>query len=141
MCTVRPLTLAMERDRMPGGSVLLPLGGRFAISVPTVAAPAEPCASANPPAVAEAVATKSRRDRSSAVFSVTEFGFASPGIWASPFHAANARVVAVELITTPMATEISDRLVSDPWRPMATGPHARRVTKRVRPHGSQIKGV
>src|SRR5262249_20579659 len=86
------------------------------------------------PAATEAVATKSRRDRSSArlaVFSVTEFGFASPGIWASPFHAANAKLVAVELITTPMATEISDRLVSDPWRPiMATGPHARRVTKR-----------
>src|SRR5262245_32872586 len=109
-----------------------------------VAARAEPCASANPPAATEAVATKSRRDRSSArlaVFSVTEFGFASPGIWASPFHVANAKVVAVELITTPMATEISDRLVSDRGRPMATGPHARRVTKRGRPPGSQIKGL
>src|SRR5215471_13683414 len=107
-----------------------------------VAARAEPCASANPLAATDAVATKSRRDRSSArlaVFSVTEFGFAFPGIWASPFHAAN--VVAVELITTPLATEISDRLVSDRGRPMATGPHARRVTKRGRPPGSQIKGL
>ena len=52
-----------------------------------VAACAEPGASANPPATAEAVATKSRRDRSSglAVFSVTEFGCASPGIWAPHF--------------------------------------------------------
>src|SRR5262245_47306858 len=144
MCTVRPLTLAMERDRMPGGSVPLPWGGRFAMSVPTVAAPVEPCASANPLAATEAVATKSRRDRSSArlaVFSVTEFAFASPGIWASPFHAANAKVVALELITTPMATEISDRLVPDRGRPMATGPHARRVTKAGRPPGSQIKGL
>src|SRR5262249_2615313 len=87
MCTVKPLTLAIGRDRMPGGSGPLPQGGRFAISVPTVAARAERGASANPPAAAEAVATKSRRDRSSglAVFSVTEFGCASPGIWAPHF--------------------------------------------------------
>src|SRR6516165_2328969 len=114
------------------------------ISGPTVAAPVEPCASANPLAAAEAVATKSRRDRSSArlaVFSVTEFGFASPGIWASPFHAANAKVAAVELITTRWRRKSADRLVPDRGRPMATGRHARRVTKRGRPPGSQIKGL
>src|SRR5215831_4458804 len=94
MCTVKPLTLAMRRDRMPGGSVPLPYGGRFVMSVWTVAARAEPCTNANPPAAAEAVVTKSRRDRSGAmlaVFSVIDFGFASSGISASPFHAANEK--------------------------------------------------
>src|SRR5262245_43658975 len=87
-----------------------------------VAARAEACASANPPAATEAVATKSRRDRSSAwlaVFSVTEFGFASPGIWA-PHFTRRTQVVVVELITTPMAPEISDRVVSDRGRPTAS---------------------
>src|SRR5262249_14933370 len=58
-----------------------------------------------------------------------------------PFHAANAKVVAVELIMTPMATEISDRVVSDRGRSTATGPHVRRVTKRGGPPGSHVRGM
>src|SRR5262249_61863189 len=85
--TVRPLALMIGRHRIRGARGSLAWGGRIAISEPSIAARAEPGASANPRAAAEAVATKSRRDRSSglAVFSVTEFGCASPGIWAPHF--------------------------------------------------------
>src|SRR5262249_14412826 len=58
-----------------------------------------------------------------------------------PISRGERKVVVGEMITTPMAPRISFRLVSDRGRPMATGPHARRVTKRGRPPSSQIKGV
>src|SRR5262245_24787504 len=112
MCTVKPLTLAIGRDRMPGGSVPLPAGGIFAISLPTVAARADPGASANPPAAAEAVATKSRRDGLSglAVFS-SEFGCASPGIWAPHFTRQTQSAQLANLATM----HHHDSLVAREW--------------------------
>src|SRR5262245_63173697 len=64
MCTVRPLTLATRRERMPGGIVALPYGGRLAMSVRTDPGCVRFCASVIPPiATAEAVARKPRRDK------------------------------------------------------------------------------
>ena len=56
--------MATRRERMPGGIVELPYGGRLAMSVRTDPGCVRSCASVIPPiATAEAVARKPRRDK------------------------------------------------------------------------------
>jgi hypothetical protein len=85
MCTLMPLTPAMMRERMLGGSVPLPYGGRPAMS--TWVGRAVACASDSPPAAAAlAVATKPRRERSDAGMGAASAasGFASVGTGSLP---------------------------------------------------------
>src|SRR2546425_4439880 len=82
-----PFTLATVRDRMPGGIVELPYGGRLAMSVRRLPRDEGVCANASlPTAATEAVMRNPRRERFGTValtFSTSTFGCDCSAIGAS----------------------------------------------------------